>query len=252
MPRDGFTPEGDLRRLNAQFDGDPQGALNVALSGDLGRVALVSSFGADSVVLLHMLAQTHPDAPVLFVDTMMLFAETLEYQHEVAKTLKLQNLRVIRPTREAIFAHDPDGVLHLTDADACCTLRKTQALDAALDGFDGWITGRKRSQGGVRTALDVFEADGPRIKVNPLAGWDTARVAKYIDTHHLPRHPLVAQGYPSIGCAPCTGPVAPGEDPRAGRWRGHAKTECGIHVRDGRVIRGPAAQNIPSKQQAAQ
>ena len=252
MPRDGFDIGGDLLALNTRFADDTQGALDFALSGALGRIAMVSSFGAESVVLLHMLAQRHPDAPVLFVDTMMLFPETMAYQRDVAQALNLQDVRVIRPTREALFAHDPDSVLHLTEPDACCTLRKTQALEAALDGFDGWITGRKRSQGGERAALDLFEADGARIKVNPLAGWDAARLSDYIDTHHLPRHPLVARGYPSIGCAPCTGPVAPGEDPRAGRWRGREKTECGIHVRNGRVIRGNAAQSAASEQQAAQ
>jgi phosphoadenosine phosphosulfate reductase len=113
-------------------------------------------------------------------------------------------------------------------------LRKTRPLERALAEFDGWITGRKRFQGGARVDLDLFEGEASgRIKVNPLAHWDARAVAAYLDRHALPRHPLVARGFASIGCAPCTGPVAEGEDPRAGRWRGQEKTECGIHVVDG-------------------
>ncbi len=207
---------------------------------ELGRVALVSSFGAESVVLLHMIAVKAPATPVLFIDTRMLFAETLDYQARVAHELGLRDVRTIRAGEAALVEHDPDGMLHLSDPDACCALRKTAPLEAALKGFDGWITGRKRFQAGSRAALDFFEPDGPhRLKVNPLAHWDRDDVAEYITNNRLQRHPLVARGYPSIGCAPCTSPVAPGEDPRAGRWRGQAKQECGIHFIGGRAVRGP-------------
>lgn len=231
------TPEG----LNARFGDAGDAALRHVLSGALGTAALVSSFGAESAVLLHLVAQIAPQTPVLFIDTLLLFPETLAYQRQLSEALGLRDVRRIAPSRRALFARDPDGVLHLAEPDACCALRKTEALDAALEGIDVWITGRKRFQGGQRAALDLFEADGARIKLNPLAGWDAARIAGYMDRHALPRHPLVDRGYPSIGCAPCTGPVAPGEDPRAGRWRGRDKVECGIHVRDGRVIRGTPA-----------
>jgi len=208
---------------------------------ELGRVALVSSFGAESVVLLHMIASMAPKTPVLFIDTMMLFPETLAYQRDLAHRLDLRDLRVIHASSRAIAAKDPHGGLHRTDPDACCALRKSAPLEAELAGFDGWITGRKRFQGADRAALDFFEDEGGfRIKVNPLAHWDRQDVADYILNNRLPRHPLVARGYPSIGCAPCTDPVAPGEDPRAGRWRGQDKTECGIHFVGGRFVRGPA------------
>ncbi len=204
---------------------------------NVGQVALVSSFGAESVVLLHMLALIDRAAPVLFVDTGMLFTETLVYQTEVAERLGLTGVRILRATDTN--QRDPDGTLHNTDPDACCALRKTAPLQKALAGFDGWITGRKRFQAGTRAALDFFEVEPGtgRIKINPLAHWAPEDVRSYMDENRLPRHPMVARGYPSIGCAPCTTPIAPGEDPRAGRWRGAAKQECGIHFLNGRAMR---------------
>lgn len=204
-----------------------------------GRLALVSSFGAESVVLLHMVAVTRPATPVIFIDTEMLFAETLVYQQELAERLNLRDLRIIRPDREALARTDPTQTLYRRDTDACCALRKTAPLNRALAGFDGWITGRKRYQSGLRATLDFFEVeDGTgRIKVNPLAHWARDDVQTYMEENRLPRHPLVSKGYPSIGCMPCTTPVQPDEDPRAGRWRNTQKTECGIHIENGRVIR---------------
>ena len=204
----------------------------------VGHAALVSSFGAESVVLLHMVSVIDRTTPVLFVDTEMLFPETLEYQREVADSLALNNLRIIRPDRDRTFLRDPSNTLHQTDPDACCALRKTLPLQAAVAPYDAWITGRKRYQGGKRAALDFFEdEDGKRIKINPLAHWGPSDIADYMINNRLPRHPLVARGYLSIGCAPCTTRVAPGEDPRAGRWRGQDKDECGIHFVDGKLVR---------------
>jgi len=210
----------------------PQMILQHALDDVLiGDTALVSSFGAESVVLLHMVSEISRDVPVIFLDTEMLFDETLAYQAEVAETLGLTDVRMITPDRNAVFARDVDGLLHQADTDACCALRKSEPLEKALQGFGSWITGRKRYQNGQRASLSVFEKDpvSMRIKVNPLAGWDRAQIADYITAHDLPRHPLVAKGYPSIGCRPCTHAVGVGEDPRAGRWKNSAKTECGIH-----------------------
>lgn len=208
----------------------------------VGKVALVSSFGAESVVLLHLISVIDRTTPVIFIDTEMLFAETLTYQMELTERLHLADVRLIRADRNALFTHDNEGLLHLHDPDACCNLRKTEPLQKALDPFDSWITGRKRYQGGQRTALEFFEnEDDLRIKINPLAHWETADVAEYIAQNRLPRHPLVAKGYPSIGCAPCTTRVNDGEDPRAGRWRDTDKEECGIHFENGRVVRGGVA-----------
>ena len=209
---------------------------------DLGRVALVSSFGAESVALLHLVSVIAPDTPVLFLETGMLFRETLAYQTELAARLDLRDIRILRPDPALRAATDPYGALHLTEPDQCCALRKTQPLEQALQGFDAWITGRKRYQGQTRSALDFFEQEDAtgRVKINPLAHWEPSDVAEYLLNNRLPRHPLVAKGYPSIGCAPCTSPVNPGEDARAGRWRGQEKTECGIHFTQGKIERTPS------------
>ncbi|MFD1344574.1 phosphoadenylyl-sulfate reductase [Litorisediminicola beolgyonensis] len=232
---------GRVAALNARYR--HHGATDV-LRGALkdpeaGRIAMVSSFGAESVALLHLVAVVDRSTPVLFIDTRLLFAETLVYQQEVAERLGLRDVRVLRTDAATLQARDPYGALRFSDTDACCALRKTLPLEQALDGFDGWITGRKRYQSGRRSALDFFELDEAtgRIKVNPLAHWQPEDVRAYMDENRLPRHPLVAQGYPSIGCQPCTSKVAPGEDPRAGRWRGQDKDECGIHIVNGRIQR---------------
>jgi phosphoadenosine phosphosulfate reductase len=237
-------PPSDLQArvaaLNARYRHHSAAAvLSHALADpEAGRLALVSSFGAESVVLLHMVAVTAPATPVIFIDTEMLFAETLVYQQEIAERLGLRDLRIIRPDAGDLARTDPAQTLHRHDTDACCALRKTRPLQRALRGFDGWITGRKRYQSGQRAELDFFEVEAGtgRIKVNPLAHWARGDVQTYMEENRLPRHPLVARGYPSIGCTPCTTPVGAGEDPRAGRWRDTEKTECGIHIVDGRVI----------------
>ena len=218
---------------------------------ELGRVAMVSSFGADSVALLHMISLINRDTPVLFIDTQMLFPETLDYQQEVSAKLGLTNVQMIRADPSQVARQDPDGILNQFDANACCDLRKTVPLEGALSGYDSWITGRKRFQGASRADLEFFEADpaGDRIKINPLAHWTSQDVIDYIINNDLPRHPLVAQGYPSIGCQPCTSPVAAGEDPRAGRWRGQEKTECGIHFVNGKMQRVTSAEFVPQEGQ---
>ncbi len=222
-------------------DASAEIALRAAFELAPGRVAVVSSFGAESVVLLHMVSRLDPAAPILFLDTEMLFPATIAYQEKVARHLGLRDVRRIRPGRDALFRTAPEGDLHRRDPDLCCRLRKTVPLEAALAPFGAWITGRKRHQSGVRAGLATFETDsGDRIKVNPLARWSRTDIATYMDRHDLPRHPLVARGFLSIGCAPCTTPVGPGEDDRAGRWRGSAKTECGIHLKDGRYVRASA------------
>ena len=216
----------------------------------VGRIALVSSFGAESVVLLHLVSVIDRTTPVLFIDTEMLFAETIAYQAEVAEKLGLTITRITADRTKLAF-EDPDNTLHQFNTDACCALRKTEPLERALSGFDAWITGRKRYQGATRAAVDFFEAEADiRIKVNPLAHWDRADLEDYMVNNRLPRHPLVAKGYPSIGCAPCTSPVLPGEDPRAGRWRNSEKVECGIHFINGRAVRVPLNQ-MPQKESAA-
>ena len=229
--------DGRVATLNARLAHAGATEVLKAAFNEVGNVALVSSFGADSVVLLRLVAQINPNTPVLFVDTEMLFEETLQYQENVAALLGLTNIRVIRAADTD--QHDPDGTLHKTNPDACCSLRKTAPLQKALAQFDGWISGRKRHQSGTRARLNMFELDGTssRIKVNPLALWSAQDTVRFMKDTQMPRHPLVAKGYPSIGCAPCTTPVKPGEDSRAGRWRETEKEECGIHFVNGKMVR---------------
>jgi phosphoadenosine phosphosulfate reductase len=191
--------------LNARYRHHSATAVMQGALQDAGHIALVSSFGAESVVLLHMAAIIDPMVPVLFVDTELLFTETLVYQQEVSERLGLRNVQIVKAAD--IAAKDPYGALRFSDTDACCALRKTAPLQAALEGFDGWITGRKRFQAGSRAALDFFEVEETaagttgRIKINPLAHWAPEDVRAYMIENRLPRHPLVAKGYLHLaGC----------------------------------------------------
>ena len=182
-----------------------------------------------------MVAQIDRDVPVIFTNTQKMFGETLAYRDELAERLGFTDLRVFRPDPRLLAAKDATGLRWSYDPDGCCDLRKVEPLRRALAPFDAWISGRKGFQAGTRTALPRFEDDEGRLKINPLADWDKAELDAYFAEHDLPRHPLEAQGYPSIGCAPCTCKVQPGEDPRAGRWRGWDKVECGIHADAGEI-----------------
>ncbi|MGW8279497.1 phosphoadenylyl-sulfate reductase [Sphingomonas aurantiaca] len=222
----------DAQAMQTRFEGvSAQDMLRELLAGELrGRIAAVSSFGAESAVLLHMVAQVDVDVPVVFTNTQKMFGETLAYRDELAETLGFTDLRVFRPDPRLLAIKDKTGLRWSYDPDGCCDLRKVEPLRRALAPFDSWISGRKGFQSGTRTALPRFEEDEGRLKINPLADWDKAKLDAYFAEHQLPRHPLEAQGYLSIGCAPCTTKVAPGEDPRAGRWRSFDKVECGIHA----------------------
>jgi phosphoadenosine phosphosulfate reductase len=231
MAYDGEDAANLIARLNAELrDAEPQAILRAAIEHFGDKVALVSSFGSESAVLLHMAAQIKPDIPVLFLDTGMLFGQTLDYRKQLVAKLGLTDVRDLRPQFQDLAIHDPGGDLWKTNTDACCNIRKVLPLDRALDGFDGWITGRKRFQGGDRLRLQVVEQGETQIKFNPLANWTKEQLDAYAVEHDLPPHPLVAFGYPSIGCWPCTAPVEEGGDTRAGRWAGSDKTECGIHL----------------------
>ena len=194
-----------------------------------GRVALVSSFGAHSVVLLDMVARVDPATPILFLQTGKLFPETDAYRRGLTEQLGLLDVRAVEPAPEDLAARDRDGTLWRRDPDACCAIRKTRPLDRALEPFDGWITGRKRYQGGERENLETLEYVDGKLKINPLALWSRAEIEAYLNERALPVHPLFQRGYLSIGCEPCTDRVSEGQDERSGRWSGRQKTECGIH-----------------------
>jgi phosphoadenosine phosphosulfate reductase len=228
-----FT-EHDAVRLNRLFRGSTtqemlESVIRDRLAGDL---AVVSSFGAESAVLLHLIAGVEPSVPVLFLDTGKHFAETLAYRDLLVERLGL-NLVVLTPDPDELAKRDETGLRWSYDPDGCCEIRKVRPLEKALAGFDASFTGRKAFQAKTRANLPRFEIDTSdaqgRLKINPLIDWSAEDIQTYFETHDLPRHPLIAQGYPSIGCSPCTSQVAEGEDPRSGRWKGWDKTECGIH-----------------------
>ncbi len=224
----------DALRLNRMFRGSTtrdmlESVIRDNLAGDL---AIVSSFGAESAVLLHLVASVDPSVPVLFLDTGKHFAETLAYRDKLAALLGL-NLVVLTPDPADLAARDETGLRWSYDPDGCCEIRKVRPLEKALANYDASFSGRKAFQAATRANLPRFEVDtsdaAGRLKINPLIDWDAGQIEGYFIQHDLPRHPLIAAGYPSIGCSPCTTQVAPGEDPRSGRWKGWDKTECGIH-----------------------
>ncbi len=218
--------------LNSMFaQKDASGVLRMAIEDLLAdELAVVSSFGADSAVLLHMVSEIDPNLPILFLQTGRHFPQTLDYVKILSERLGLANVRLLAPDSDELVRFDPDEDLWKSDPNACCHIRKTAPLDKALGGFGGWVSGRKRYQTEERGTLSHFELTSDnRIKVNPLAYWEGADVAAYKKTHVLPEHPLFAEGFASIGCAPCTSAVTNGENPRSGRWRGLNKAECGIH-----------------------
>jgi phosphoadenosine phosphosulfate reductase len=203
--------------------------LRRGLCAHAGRVAVVSSFGAESAVLLALVADVDPATPIVFVDTGQHFAETLAYRDQLTRFLGLRDVRSVRLTQDERAQNDPTDELWKYDPDACCRLRKVTPLDRALAPFDAWVTGRKRHQALTRVALPLTEQVDGKVKFNPLAAWSAADIEAEMVRRDLPRHALSLAGYPSIGCATCTRAVAEGEDPRSGRWSGTGKVECGIH-----------------------
>lgn len=226
--------EHDAVRLNRMFRGaSTQEMLAGVIEGDLaGDIAVVSSFGAESAVLLHLVAEVDPRVPVLFLETGKHFAETLAYRDALVERLGL-NLVVLEPDAQELTAKDESGLRWSYDPDGCCEIRKVKPLAKALEGYDASLTGRKAFQSSTRANLPRFEIETSdaqgRLKINPLIDWSAEDIAAHFAAHDLPPHPLVARGFPSIGCEPCTHKVAPGEDPRSGRWKGWDKIECGIH-----------------------
>jgi len=221
-----------LARLSSAAQGrDAEGILRLALSEEFaGRSAVVSSFGAESVVLLHMVAQIDPTTPILFLNTGKLFGETLRYRDRLQDELGLVDIRSIGPHPDDRAKKDPEGTLWSRDTDSCCDFRKVVPIRHALSSFEAQITGRKRFQTRDRANMQPVEFFEGRFRFNPLADWTLADLESYAREHKLPRHPLVDDGYPSIGCMPCTRRVAAGEDYRDGRWSCLDKDECGIHV----------------------
>lgn len=225
-----------VERLNARFEGTapeeirPEDIIKAALEEFGDKFALVSSFGSESAVLLHLAAQVSKDIPVLFLDTKKLFGETKRYRDTLIEQLGLTGVKTLTPDEDDVATHDPKGVLWNSNNNGCCYIRKVVPLNKALSGYTAWASGRKRFHGAGRAALPHFEASDDRVKVNPIAFWTKDQVGAYMKDNDLPQHPLVAEGFKSIGCMPCTDRVEEGDDVRAGRWKGQNKSECGIHL----------------------
>jgi len=225
------TPEKKAERLNAELRGASAQEIITAAVREFGRrITYVSSFGAESAAMLGLIAEVDPGMPIVFIDTGMHFHQTLQYRDTLRDFLELSDIRTVHGDAAEIKAIDPKGVLNKTDPDACCEVRKVRPLEPALRGFDAWITGRKRFHGGGRANLPIVEYSEGRFKVNPLASWTHEDVEAYFASRNLPHHPLVADGYPSIGCWPCTVRPADPNDIRSGRWAGFKKEECGLHL----------------------
>lgn len=233
VPR--YLPSEEMaNRLNEEWASlDTQSFLARVLEAEeqLGKVTLVSSFGAESAVLLHLAVSVHPDVSVTFLDTGFHFVETIEYRDELVSKLNLTRVRSARVDPLAEKRLDEHGWLHRVDPDRCCHLRKVEVLDRALRGFGGWVAGQKRFQSTQRQSIErvEFDAERSKFKFNPLADWIAEDIEHYFSVHDLPRHPLLARGFRSVGCGPCTSAVGEDESARAGRWRGRGKLECGLH-----------------------
>lgn len=223
--------QADADALNVHFEGvDAQIMLRALFTEDeIGEIAVVSSFGTESAVLLHLVAQADPAIPVIFVDTLRMFPETLDYRDTLIGAFDIKNAGIVTPDPKVLSEKDENELRWSFDPDGCCAIRRAEPLARAKEGLDAWISGRKAFQSHTRENIARFEVEDGRLKLNPLGDWIKDDLDAYFAAHDLPRHPLEEQGYLSVGCAPCTSKVLPGEDPRAGRWRGWDKTECGIH-----------------------
>ena len=233
------TSVGALNANDPYFGLSAEASLRQSIEDYNGKIAMVSSLGADSAVLLHLVSKIDKNLPVYFLDTGKHFRETLAYRDLLIGDLGLTNFITLTPDSKELKAEDPKGDLNQSEPDLCCALRKVRPLDKVLTDFDARITGRKRYQTPDRKNMPILETGGRMAKVNPLAYWTAKDVTAYIRKHDLAPHPMFALGYLSIGCQPCTTRVAEGEDPRAGRWRNNDKTECGIHYIDGKWVKVP-------------
>lgn len=233
--KDGAELMVELKLLSDSFESkQPQDVLSAALERYAPKIVLACSFGAEDVVLLDMVHRIDPSTPLFYLDTDFLFQETYATRDRLIRHYDLKPTQVrqvkslLTPERqaeqhgEALWAKEPDR---------CCQLRKVEPLIRVLNGFDAWITGIRRDQAPSRANAGLIEWDSTfqLVKVNPLARWSWAEVWTYIKVYEVPYNPLHDQNYPSIGCTYCTAPVEPGDDPRAGRWKNFAKTECGLH-----------------------
>lgn len=231
--------EQDANRYLEAYAGLEARGLIAAVAKDFGkRAALLSSFGAELAVLLHMVSEVAPDLKIVFLDTEKLFPETLEYRDQLVEEFGLTNVKIWKPSLSELSQQDSNGDLHNSNKDLCCHIRKTLPMNRAFYGVEAVISGRKRFHGALRSKLDYVSVQDGKLKVEPLAGFTALDLQAYAIHHQLPSHPLKLQGYFSVGCMPCTTQGGDKNNPRAGRWVGLEKTECGIHFSaNGEIIK---------------
>lgn len=233
----GGSPEmvAELKRMSDVFESQqPQDVVKSAIKRFVPKIVVACSFGAEDVVLVDMVHRIDPSIPLFYLDTDFLFPETYATRDRIIQQYALKPAQVIQV--QSLLTPDQQAAQHgpalwSTEPDRCCQLRKVEPLTRVLKGYDAWITGIRRDQSPTRANAGLIEWDSKfqLVKVNPLARWTWADVWTYIKVYEVPYNPLHDQNYPSIGCTHCTAPVAPGEDPRAGRWKTFSKTECGLH-----------------------
>lgn len=227
--RPAFT-QADADALNARFEGvDTLSMLKTVFAEGLaGNVAVVSSFGTESAVLLSLVAKADRTVPVIFVDTLKMFGETLDYRETLISTLGFTDSRAVVPNAEVLAKKDETGLRWSYDPDGCCEIRKVEPMARAKEGLDAWISGRKAFQSVTRQNLPRFEVEDGRLKINPLGDWTKDDLEAWFEAENLPRHPLEAQGYLSIGCEPCTSKVLPGKTPAPGAGVGGTRWSAGF------------------------
>lgn len=227
----------DFEKLNQEFETKkPEEIIAWAVHEFSPRLAMSSSFGPESGVLLHMVSRIDPSIPVLFLETGYHFPETLQYKEELVRLLKLKNVIDLKadPKRKAQVVAQYEGVPYEKNPDLCCQINKVEPMDLAIKDYDAWMSGIRRNQTDFRKSIRIFEeykrGNNELYKISPLASLTSREMWWYLKEHNIPKHPLYDKGYLSVGCWPCTKPVQPGDDERSGRWAGKAKTECGIHT----------------------
>ena len=222
----------DLTELNAKFESTSPGRILewAWRTFKAGKIAATSSFQSQSLPLLHLVSKITPDLPILFLDSGFHFPETLAFRDRLARELGL-NIHIVRSkTGPNRFIYQ-NGELYHRNPDLCCYINKVKPFRDAKKDLNAWITGIRRDQTQVRADTPIISIDEDGLyKICPMATWTRDDIWSYIHERQLPEHPLLAQGYLSIGCAPCTRPVRSGQDDREGRWPDHIKTECGLHI----------------------
>ena len=224
----------DLEKLNEGFEkAKPEEIVAWAAKEFKGKIAMTSSFGPESGVLLHVVSRVDPEIQVLFLETGYHFPETLAYKNDLVKRFGLKNVIDLKAdqAKKAVFVEKHGGVPYEKDPDGCCQINKVEPLDAALKGYAAWMSGIRRNQTDYRKSVRIVEEyEGGIYKISPLANMTSRDAWWYLKEHKIPQHPLYEKGYMSVGCWPCTKPIQAGDDERSGRWAGKAKKECGIHT----------------------